>query len=178
MLRRLGLQLLCRGYEWDQSDMDEHRIIAPQLLAHLPDGFHERQRFNIADRAANFDDRDVHILRNLLHRRFDFVSDVRNYLDGLAEIISATLLRDDLLVNAPGGPVVIARKFGVSETLVVPEVEVGFGAVIGDEDFAVLKRRHGAGIHVEVWIELHQVDREATTFEQAPDGSRRQSLAE
>ena len=103
---------------------------------------------------------------------------MRNHLNSLAQVISAALLGDDLLVNASGGPVVIARKFGVSEALVVPEIEVGFGAVIGDEDFAVLKRRHGAGIHVQVWIELHQVDRDATAFEQAPDGSRRQSLAE
>ena len=103
---------------------------------------------------------------------------MRNHLNGLAQVISAAFFRNDLLVNAAGGPVIVARKLGVSEAFVVPEIEVGFGPVIGDEDFAVLKRRHGAGIHVQVWIELHQVDRDATAFEQAPNGSRRQSLAE
>ena len=36
----------------------------------------------------------------------------------------------------------------------MPEVEIGFGAVFGDEHFAVLKRRHRAGIDVDVWVQL------------------------
>ena len=122
--------------------------------------------------------RDVHILRDFLHRGFDFVGHVRNHLHGLAQIIAAPLFGDDLFVDAAGGPVIVAGKFGVGEALVVAEVEIGFGAVVGDKNFAVLKRRHGAGINVEVRIELHQVDFEAAAFEQAADGSRRQSLAQ
>ena len=34
------------------------------------------------------------------------------------------------------------------------DVQVGFGAVLGDEDLAVLERVHGARIDVEVRIEL------------------------
>jgi hypothetical protein len=33
----------------------------------------------------------------------------------------------------------------VREALVVAEVEIGFGAVVGDEHFAMLKRRHVPG---------------------------------
>ena len=55
----------------------------------------------------------------------------------------------------------------MSEALVMSEIEVGFGAVIGDEDFAVLEGRHGARINVEVRVKLHQVDFEPTAFEQA-----------
>ena len=39
------------------------------------------------------------------------------------------------------------------------EVEVGLGAVVGDEHLAVLIRAHGAGIDVEIRIELAQPDR-------------------
>ena len=122
--------------------------------------------------------RHVHVLRDFLHRRLDFVGDVRNHLHGLAEIIAAALLGDDLLVDAAGGPVVVARKFGVGEAFVVAEVEIGLGAVVGDEDLAVLERRHGARIDVEVGVELHQVDLQPTAFQQAADGGRRQSLAQ
>ena len=43
------------------------------------------------------------------------------------------------------------------------DVQIGFGSVIGDEDLAVLKRIHGARIHVEIWIELLHRDAEATS---------------
>ena len=95
---------------------------------------------------------------DLAHGVLDLVGDVRDDLDGLAEVVAAALLGDDLLVDAAGGEVVVARELGVGEALVVAEVEVGLGAVVGDEDLAVLEGRHGAGVDVEVGVELHQVD--------------------
>ena len=117
-------------------------------------------------------------MRDLLRRRFDFIGDVRNDLHRFAEVISAPLFGDDLFVKTTGRPVVVARKFGVGEALVVAEVEIGFRAVVSDEDFAVLERRHRPRIDVQVRIELHQIDFEATAFEQASDGSRRQTLTQ
>jgi hypothetical protein len=49
------------------------------------------------------------------------------------------------------------------------QVQVGFGAVLGNKDLAVLKRTHGAGVHVEVWIALLQGDLETATFEETTD---------
>jgi hypothetical protein len=60
----------------------------------------------------------------------------------------------------------------------VAQVEVGFRAIVGDEDLAVLEGRHGAGIDVQVGIELHQIDAQAAGFEQATDGGGGQALAE
>ena len=114
-----------------------------------------------------FDDGDVHILRHLLHGGFDFVGDVRNHLHRLAQVIAAALLSDDLLVDASGSPVVIAGKFGVGKAFVVAEVEIGFGAVVGDKYLAMLEGRHCAGIDVEVRIKLHQVDFQPAAFQQA-----------
>ena len=65
----------------------------------------------------------------------------------------------------------------MGEALVVAQVEVGLRAVVGDKDFAVLEGRHGAGIDVEVGVELHQVDAQAAALKQAADGSGRQTLA-
>ena len=87
----------------------------------------------------------------------------------LAEIIAAALLGNDGFVDAAGGPVVVAGQLGIGEALVVAQVEVGLGAVIGDVDFAVLVRTHGAGIDVQVGIALLEGDAETTTFQQAAD---------
>jgi hypothetical protein len=46
-------------------------------------------------------------------------------------------LLDDVLVDFAGGYVVVAGGLDVEETFVVAEVEVGFGAVVSNEDFAV-----------------------------------------
>ena len=178
VLRGLGLQLLRGGDPRHQREVDEDGVFAAQFLAHLADGLKERQRFDVADGAADFDDGDVGAVgRDLAHGVLDLVGDVRNDLDGLAEVVAAALFQDDLLVDAAGGEVVVARERRVGEALVVAEVEVGFGAVVGDEDLAVLEGRHGAGIDVEVGVELHQVDAQAAALKQAADGSSRETLA-
>jgi hypothetical protein len=46
----------------------------------------------------------------------------------------------------------------------VTEVEIGFGAVVGDEDLAVLVRRHRARIDVQIRITLLEGDSEAAAF--------------
>src|SRR5690348_4159199 len=108
-------------------------------MANLPDGFKERQRLDIADGAADLADHDVNLVGHLLDGGFDFVGDVRDHLYGLAEIIAAPLALDDLFVNASAGEVVGARELGMGETLVMAEIEVGFGAVVGDENLTMLE---------------------------------------
>ena len=66
----------------------------------------------------------------------------------------------------------------VGEALVVAEVEIGLGAVVGDVHLAVLIRAHRAGIDVDVGVELLQRDLVAVAFEQAADRCRGQPLAE
>ena len=136
------------------------------------------KRFDVADRAADFDQDDVNAFGDFAECRFDFVGDVRNYLDGLAQIIAAALFGDDGFVEAAGGPVVVARQMRGSEALVVAEVEIGFGAVVGDEHFAVLIGRHGAGINVQVGIALLEGNAKAAAFEQAAHRGRCNAFSE
>ncbi len=100
-----------------------------------------------------------------------------NDLNGFAEVVAATLFQDDLLVDAAGGEVVVARQRRVGETLIVAQVEVGLGAVVGDKNFAVLEGRHGSRIDVEIGVELHHVDAQAAALKQAADGGCCQPLA-
>ena len=41
--------------------MNEEAVFATDFLPHLPDGFQKRQRLDVADRSADFDNRDVDI---------------------------------------------------------------------------------------------------------------------
>jgi hypothetical protein len=65
-----------------------------------------------------------------------------------------------------------------SKALVVPEVEIGLAAVVGDEDLSVLTRVHGARVDVDVRVELAHGDPEATTFEQPAERGGSEALAE
>jgi hypothetical protein len=52
----------------------------------------------------------------------------------------------------------------VSEAFVVAEIEIGFGAIIGDENFTVLEGAHGARVDIQVGVKLLQSDTEASAF--------------
>ena len=49
-------------------------------------------------------------------------------------------------------------------TLVVAQIQVSFGAVIGDEHLAVLIRAHGTGIHIDIRVQLLSGDPQSATF--------------
>jgi hypothetical protein len=70
----------------------------------------------------------------------------------------------------------VAREVLVDEALVVADVEVGLGAVLGDEDLAVLERAHGARVDVQVRVELLRADRQAPGLQQASEGRRDDAL--
>jgi hypothetical protein len=82
------------------------------------------------------------------------------------------------VVDAARGDVRRARGVRVGVALVVAEVEVGLGAVLGDEDLAVLVRRHRARIDVDVRVELLDPDREALRDEESADRGGGDALAE
>ena len=107
------------------------------------------------------------------HRGFDFVGHMRDHLHCLAEIVAPPLARDDLLVDAPARKIVGLRKRSVRESFVVPQVQIGLRAIVGDEDLAMLKRTHRSRIDVQVWIELLQRDLEPAAFKQAAEAGCR-----
>ncbi len=111
--------------------------------------------------------------RHAAHGGLDLIGHVRNHLHGFSQVIAAPLARNDLLVDAPAGEVIGLRQRRVREALVVAQVEIGFGAIVGDEHLAVLERAHGAGIDVQVGIEFLQRDFEAAALEKTAEARRR-----
>ena len=97
VLRRLRLQLARRLDERDERDVDVHDVLRPDLAPELADRLEERQRLDVADRAADLGDDDVG--RRRLGRapdaRLDLVRDVRDHLHGRAEELALALLAQD-----------------------------------------------------------------------------------
>src|SRR6266404_4339975 len=151
VLRGLGFQFTGGGDERHQRDVHKERILRAHFQAHLADGFEEGKRLDVANRAANLD------------------GDVRDYLDGFAEVITAALFGEDRFVDAAGRPVIVAGKLGVREAFIVAEIEVRLRAVLGDKHFTMLKRAHRTWINVEVRVAFLQCDFETATFEETAD---------
>jgi len=103
---------------------------------------------------------------------------VRHHLNGRPEIVSATLLGQNVLVNASGGDVVRPGGGATGEALVVAEVEVGLRAVVGHEHLAMLVWRHRSGIKIEIGIELAQTYLVAARLQQRAESGRCQSFSE
>ena len=152
----------------------------PDVDRELADRLQERQRLDVAHRAADLGDDDVDVLAlpHELDAVLDLVGDVRDHLDRAAEVVAAALLADHRVVDRAGGHVGRARGVRVGEALVVAEVEVGLRAVLGDEHLAVLERRHRAGVDVDVGVELLQRDLQPAGDQQAADRGRGDALAE
>ena len=58
------------------------------------------------------------------------------------------------------------------------DVQVRFGAVVGDEDLTMLERVHRPGIHIEVGVELLHRHPDTTGAEQMSEARSREALAE
>ena len=179
VLGGLGLELARVPQERDQREVDEHRPVAALVDLELAQRLEERERLDVADRTPDLGDHEVDLLR-LGHEPdalLDLVGDVRDHLHGAAEVVAAPLAANHGVVDGAGGDVRPAGGVGVGEALVMAEVEVSLGAVLGDEDLAVLERAHRARVDVDVRVELLERDREVPGHEQPSDRRRRDPLA-
>src|SRR3970282_1432482 len=136
----------------------------PALPPYLPDPLQERQRLDAADGAADLDQADVEAVGGLDDAALDLIGDVRDHLHSAAEVVAAALLADHVVVDAPRRDRVLAAQAGAHVALVMAEVQVGLGAVVGDVDLAVLERAHRARIDIDVGAELHHRHAQAARF--------------
>src|SRR6266852_4908302 len=180
MLRRFRLQLAGGRDVRNQRDVNKQSILGSFFVAQLANCFQKRQRFDVADGAADFRDHYISFTvgRDRTDCFHDFVGDVRDDLNRLAEIVAAALLLEHRKINAAGGPVVRLRQMRVSEPLVMAEVQISLGSVVGDENFAVLKRRHRARIDIDIRVQFDQGHAQAARLQQAADRRRRQALTQ
>ena len=176
VLHRLGLELTGRRQIGHQCDVDEAAVLAPHLGPHLADGLEEGQRLDVAHGPADLGDQHVDALGGRVDARLDLVGHVRNHLDRTAQVVAPALLAEHRVVDPARGHVVELPHLGVAEALVVAQVEVRLGAVVGDVDLPVLEGIHRAGVDVQVGVQLEKGDAQPARLEQRPDRCRRQSL--
>jgi len=177
VLRGLGLQLARRRDIGHQGDVHEQRVLAADLVAQLADRLDERQRFDIADGAADLAQHEVEIIGFGLGEFLDRIGHVRDDLHRGAEIIAAPLALDDRLIDAARGHIVRLARRHAGEALVMAKVEIGLRAVIGDVHLAVLIGRHRARIDIEIGIELADAHAVPACLQQSAQACGHQALA-
>jgi len=159
--------------------MDEENVVPALLVAELAQRLEEGKTLDIPDGATDLGDDNIDVrgcdARDAI---LDLVGDMGNHLHRLAEVISATFPLNHRRVNLAGGVVGVSREISVGKSLVVPEIQVGLGAITGDVDLAMLERAHRPGVDVDVRIELLYRDLEPVALQQSPDRRAREPLAE
>ena len=171
VLRRLRLQLAGGLDEGNERDVEVDDVLGTNLAPELADRLEERQRLDVADRPSDLGDHDVR-RRDLLRSpdpRLDLVGDVRDDLDGRAQELALALLAQHRVPDRARRVARVAREVLVDEALVVADVEVGLGAVLGDEHLAVLERAHRARVDVQVRVELLCTDGKAARLQEAAE---------
>ena len=149
MLGGLGLLLARRGEIRDERKVHVTDVAPTRVTTVLANGLNEGHDLDVTDSAADLDDDDVRAQRAKTSYPFlDFVSDVRDDLDGLSQIVAPALFRDHVRVDGSGGRVGHSRQRFIDETFVMAEIEVRLAPIVGDEHLTVLTRIHGARVHV------------------------------
>src|ERR1700730_4248259 len=145
--------------------MDEENALAAELVAELADRLEERQALDVAARAADFTEDEILVGEIGLDELLDRVGDVGDDLDRRPEIFAAPFAANHCGVDPPGGDRIAAPRGDPDIALIVAEIEIGLGTVVGDEYLAVLVGAHRAGVDVQVGIELAQPDLEAARLQ-------------
>ena len=180
MLRGFGFILVRTGNIRHETDVNEHAVFPADVERKLSYCLEEMLRFYIAYRTADFGYYDVRPghFGVFTYKPLGLVRDVRNYLHGLAEIFAAAFFFDDRIKHLAGRKVGKFIQVDARETLVMPEVEVGFRPVFGDENFAVLEGIHRSRVDVHIWVQFLYGYRIAALSQQSSERCRHNALAE
>jgi hypothetical protein len=82
------------------------------------------------------------------------VGDMGDDLYGRAQVFALSFLVKHLPIYFPGGYAVVFAEVFVYKAFVMAQVQVGFRAVLGNENLAVLEGAHGAGVNVNVRVKF------------------------
>lgn len=90
-----------------ERDVDIKRVLASDLKSDLAYRLKERLALDIARRSADLRDNDVRLTcpSDVVYEILDLVCNMRDHLNGLAEVLSAALLLYDVRVGASRGEV-------------------------------------------------------------------------
>ena len=97
----LGFQFTGSLDEGHQRYVHNHHVLWADLQDKLPDCFKERQSLDVAGRAADFGNENVArlLFGEGAQAAFDFVRDVGDDLDGVAQVIAFALTGEHGFIN-------------------------------------------------------------------------------
>ena len=136
------------------------KVYADSALAEFPfqltDCLHERCTLDVTDGTTDLRDDEVIVvlLPEELDIALDLVGDMWHHLDGLAQIVTATLLVDDALIDASCCQGVGFGSLNACESLIVSKVEVSLHAVNGYIAFTVLIGIERSWVDVDVRVKF------------------------
>ena len=169
MLGGFGLLLAGACDIRHQSDVYEQTVVPALFAADLADCLDKGLGLYVAYRAADLGHHDVGVGLDAhgVYEVLYFSRDVRYRLYGLPEIFAFALLVQHVPEHFSRSQVGILVQVLVDESFVMPEIEVGFGAVLGNEHFAVLIRAHGSRVYVYIRVEFLSGDFQSPRFQQS-----------
>ena len=168
VLGGLALQLPGAGDGDDEGDVDKRPVLPPPLRRHLADGLQEGLGLDVPHGAADLHDGYVGIRSiQLVDAALDLAGDVGDDLDRAPQVVPPALPVEHVPVDLAGGYGGVHVQVLIDEPLVVAQVQVRLRAVAGDEDLPVLVGVHGAGVHVEIGVQLLDLHPQAPLLQQA-----------
>ena len=153
--------------------MHKQTVVLPPLVGNLPNRFEKRLTFYVSCGTAYFRENDVGVafLPHLVYKAFYFVCDMGNNLHGFSEIFPLALLVEHVPIHLSRREIAVLVEIFVDKPLVVPQIEVGFRAVLRHINLSVLIRTHCARVHVDVRVHFLSRHFQPARFEQPPDRS-------
>ena len=145
--------------------MDQREVLVANAELELAHRLDERRRLYVSNCTAkllivqmdicpclpeetHFNNTDVRFLASVVHGDardsldplFDGTRDMRNNLDGFAQIVASTLLFDDFGKDFSEGNVVFPAQGDVEIAFIIAQIQVDFTAIVENKAFAVSGR--------------------------------------
>ena len=136
--------------------MEKHRILTSDLNCYLTDGFDERRHLKVANCSTYLRDDDFGfvVLPNLVDTAFDFISNVWNQLHGLSKVVPSPLFCDHFTVDGTRSKVGMFIQIDAEKPFIVSYIKIGFCAIMGDKNLAMLEWVHHTCIYIEIRVDL------------------------
>ena len=127
-----------------------------QFPFQLADTFQIRKRLDVTYRTADFSNNKIELVfvAQQLYVTLDFICDMGNHLNGLSQIIAATLFVDNALIDTSGCNVVSFGSLDAQEAFIVSQVKVSFVTVYRYVAFSVFIRVQCARVDIDIRVEL------------------------
>ena len=140
-------------------------VAGTAIKTELTDRLEERKRLDVTNGTPNLDDCDIGIFHVRKDLRFNLIGDMGDDLNRTAQVVATAFFVNDREVDLAGGEVTLFREARIGVALIMTQIQISFCAIVGYEHFAMLKRRHGAGVNVNVRVKLLHGDSQATGFQ-------------